>query len=239
MTRASDLLRTTIAVEEEPAPQSKKATETEIVVYARIGNPEGLEQCVRWEDHHQLETRFVTGHTCRVRKVTADGKDTYLYTFKVKQDNSDGGQLVESVIEQTVEVDADFFESFMKVAERELVKRRYTFSSKNVTLNAKRDDGGPELVEIPNIEYEVDVYTKADGERSEYCKIDIEVDNVIDHINANHKDVGEFKVNVKVSHLPFQPTDLISSHTDDEDARAQIKQIWDEFARPLNESKPG
>jgi hypothetical protein len=238
--RSRDLMRTALeAAETTPAPQSVKSKETEIVVYARIGNMEGLEQCVRWEDHHQIEARFVNGNTCRVRKVTSEGKDSYVYTFKVKEKSEDGGKLVESVTEQTVDVDKAFFDNFKKIAERELVKRRYTFSSKMVQLDTKADDGGPTVVEIPNIQYEVDVYTKADGERSEYCKIDIEVDSVLDFINANHKNVGDFKVNVKVSHLPFQPTDLLLAHTDDPTVRGRIKEIWEELARPLNEAKTG
>lgn len=234
MPRPSEMMRLSLE-ETAPPAKNKQSLETEIVLYALIGKPEGLQECTRWEDHHQLEVRFTTGHSSRVRKVTLDGHDSYFFTFKVKQDAHDGGELIEANIEETTEVDKDFFDNFRKVAERELIKRRYIFNSTNVMLTVSGDDNSSQ-VELPNVEYEVDVYTKADGQASEWCKIDVEVDNVLDFMGQHYKDISKIKVNMKVSHLAFAPTNILMAQTDDEDARAQIDKLWDDFARPLNKT---
>lgn len=208
--------------------------ETEVVVYAKIGEPDRLQECKSKEDHVQLETTFENGTRCRVRKVTKDGKNEYFFTFKVAT-KADNGTDIDANREFTVTVDESFFNGFMLVASRKLVKTRYNFASENVTLNLKEGEEDRAIV-IPNIEYEVDVYTKEDGSISEWCKIDVEVDNIINYVNSNHKDLGGLKLNVKVSHLPFAPGSSILGTNATDEQRIKIDQIWEEFTQQIQKA---
>lgn len=217
-----------IAVEDNNA---KEKLETEIVIYSKVGEPARLEECKSKEHHIQLEAKFENGTRSRVRKVTKDGKTEFLFTFKVptKPDERTG---LDSNIEHTVEVDEDFFNGFAPVASRRLVKTRYNFASENVTLKLGTGDDARDIV-IPNIEYEVDIYTKSDGSVSEWCKIDVEVDNILNYIDSNHKEVGDISLQLKVSHLPFAPSNSILSFNATDENRIKIDAIWKEFSQEI------
>lgn len=212
--------------------KASKQVETEIVIYSKVGEPARLQECKSKEDHVQLETTFENGTRCRVRKVIKDGKDEFFFTFKVptKVDNGTG---IDANNEFTVEVGEDFFNGFQAVASRKLVKTRYNFSSENVTL--KVNSGSEEkAIVIPNIDYEVDIYTKTDGSVSEWCKIDVEVDNIIDYIHNNHREIGDVNLNIKVSHLPFAPSGSILSFNASDEQRISIGKIWEEFTQEIS-----
>lgn len=215
----------------EGMAETTQKPETEIVVYARIGSMEGLEQCVRKERQDQLEAQFKNSLNCRVRHYVDD--DKYVFTFKVKTKNQEG---LEANNEYNATVDKDFYEGFKSAASRYLKKTRYYFSSEKVVLTMQRNDEKV-IVEIPNIEYEVDVYEKEDGQPSEYCKIDIEADNIINFITTRYPDIEGFKLFVKVSHLPFQPQECIHEFKNNPDLKKQVDLIWDQFIREV--PKPG
>ena len=220
-----------------PPGESGQAFETEIVLYCKIGKFDGLEECNRQEKHVQLEGSFSTGTKCRVRKVTDDtGKDTYTFTFKLKEGATDGGSLVQASVETNIEVDEVFFENFRKgVATREIHKTRYTFDSKKVTFTMKKDDGEPMMVEVPNVQYEVDVFDFEGATREEIrCKIDVEVDVILDFLKQKFPEVKEIKLTMKVSHLPFMPEEVLAGHTEDPEERELIDNAWKKFVKPLN-----
>lgn len=200
--------------------------ETEIVIYSKITEPARLEECSSREEHVQLETNFINGQRCRVRKVTKDGKDSYTLTMKVKSAADHTG--VAASTEYSAEIDEDFFNAFEQVAVRKLVKTRYKFSSENVRMSMVAGEETRDIV-IPNIEYEVDVYKKTDGNICEWCKIDVEVDNILNYVNSNHKDVTDIKLNVKVSQLPFAPNSSILSHAATDEQRIKIDEIQKEY----------
>jgi len=224
--------------DDSSAAQSVKAIETEIVLYCKIGDLAGLEQCTRKEDHHQLEVRFETGHTSRVRRVTKDGVDSYTFTFKVKGGEHEGGNLVEAMIENNVEVDKDFYENFKKVASRELVKTRYVFVSESVTMEVMQPDAGPTKVDIPNVEYEIDVYKDASDQIVPMCKIDVEVDNIMNFLAKEFPDIKDIRIRLKVGHLAFKPQEVVPAASEEEDARNFIDAFWQQVARPLNQADP-
>ena len=211
--------------------QSKEEKETEVAIYCKIGDMDGLKNCDHQESQVQLEGQFSTGTKCRVRSVSVEGKDTqYFFTFKIRGDQDDG---IDSAVEHTVQVDLHFFEGFKKVAERMLVKTRYVFHSKDVTLKIKKDDDD-ELITIPNIEYEVDVYETEDGSTSTWCKIDVELDSILDHLDQHHPEVKGIALNIKVNHLPFKPTGaILGSSVADKDT---IASIWEQFTRKIKDS---
>lgn len=226
----------TAAMESSDAKVEKKL-ETEVVVYSKISEPARLAECNSKEDHVQLETNFANGTRCRVRKTTKDGKSEYVFTFKVAVQQTNGTDFVANM-EHSAVVDEEFFEAFKSVANRMLVKTRYNFTSEKVSLKLKSGDEDSVIV-IPNIEYEVDVYTKADGTISEWCKIDVEIDNVISYINANHKQVEQLNLAIKVSQLPFAPKDNILSFNTSDENRIKIDEIWKEFTQDVSNKKEG
>jgi hypothetical protein len=217
-----------VATEDDKA---KKELETEIVIYSKVGEPARLDECKSKEDHVQLETTFENGTRCRVRKVIKDNKSEFFFTFKVPT-KTENGSGIDANTEFTVEVDESFFNGFMSVASRKLVKTRYNFTSENVTLQVKAA-GEDKSIVIPNIEYEVDIYTKADGTVSQWCKIDVEVDNIIEYIHNNHPEIGDIRLNVKVSHLPFAPTSSILAFNPTDEQRISIDKIWEEFTQVI------
>ena len=207
-------------------PKGKDNLETEVAFYCEIGNFEGLKKADDIEQHHQLECRFETGATSRVRKTTDSTGVKYVYTFKIQTEPGDNSP----VIERNKTVDKDFFDDYRLLAKRELDKTRYIFNSKNVTM-VYTEDGQDHEVTIPNIQYEVDVYKKEDGSISNYCKIDVEVDSIVNFITENYPQVKNFNLKVKLSHLPFEPKNPIRSS--DKSKKEKMDAIWKEFARIL------
>ena len=199
--------------------------EIEIVIYAEIGDFEGLRRADFTEEHEQLETSFIKGQRCRCRKVTTDHKVEHFITFKIPTEGTEGA---ESYKEVTSFIDADFFEQFKAVAERSLKKIRYTFNSEKVELSVDNENER-KTITIPNVQYEVDVYTGKDGGIINWCKIDIEVDSVLDYLNEKFPDIDGLKLNLKVSHLPFKPTNSILSTTTNEDQQNFIHELWEKF----------
>lgn len=210
---------------------AKSEMETEVAIYCRVNNPEGLQQCVRSENHHQLEGKFENGVKCRVRMITPGGSSTparYYFTYKLRDEDSN----VDASREFTVEVDQEFFEGFKKIASRSLVKTRYVFTSESVTMTLSSSEKKEEVT-IPNVEYEVDVYTREDGTVSQWCKIDVEIDPIVDYLTKEHPHLDGMRLNIKVSHLPFQPTDAILPNKADTEQQAQLDEIWKEFTQTV------
>ena len=206
-----------------------KESETEAVIYCKSGDTEGFGECDHFEHHEQLEGRFENGVKCRVRKVqpSSHSKDPkYYFTYKIK----DTSQSIDSNFEYTTEVDQAFFEGFRKVADRLLVKTRYVFKSTSVTMSLVQGSEEKKTT-IPNVLYEVDVYTKEDGHVSEWVKIDVEVDDIVEHLSEQHPDLKDFKLKIKVSHLPFKPMEVTLPDKQDPENQALLDAIWSGFVQ--------
>lgn len=203
--------------------ESVKTLETEVIVYAKISNFDGLQKASLIEVHEQMETSFKNGIRCRVRKVDDEG---YTFTFKIPTSDEEG---VEANEEVTTIIDKDFYEGFRGVAEHRLLKTRYEFSSDKIQLLYGEGDDR-QVIEIPDIKYEVDVYTNTQGEVCEWCKIDIEVDAILDYLSQHHSDLEQIKLNIKLSHLPFEPIESILSTSMTDDQKAFVDSLWhDQF----------
>lgn len=210
---------------------NKDKLETEVAIYAKIGDLHELEACDHKEFQEQLETEFKNGVRCRTRKTTSmDGASSYEYTYKLKTKNDNAAQ---TLIEHSVIVDEAFHEDFKQVAERLLTKTRYIFNSKQVALKFYEGDLEKEVI-IPNIKYEVDVYTKEDGTACDTCKIDVEVDSVLAFLSKEYPNLDKFNLTLKISHLPFAPFDPIFGHTENKDQKEAISNIWKEITRKVN-----
>lgn len=209
-----------IAIEDNGTVQNK---ETEIAIYCKIGNKEGLETANSKEQHLQYHAEFKTGQRCRVRKTVKGENTSIVFTMKIKGDENNG---IENVTEVSTDVDEDFLEAFKFASHQFVEKTRYNFHTENVELSFKEGEETRTFT-VPDIKYEVDVFIKADGTESEWCKIDVEVDSILNYINQNHPEIKNINMNIKLSHLPFEPTDMVIEETATEDQKAMIKNLWD------------
>lgn len=201
------------------------ATETEIEIYAKIGDPQGLFKAQDVEQQVQVSAKLgLEDNYCRVRKSTKNGKDEYTYTFKVK--NRSQSDSVMSLIEYTVAINEEFFNDFQLVADNLQNKTRYIFDHDKIQLKYHLNEAD-KIIEVPDIKYEVDVYTKSDGTLSEWCKIDIEIDKIMQFIDHNYPDLKDIKLNVKISHLPFNPYDSFIKDAEDKDIMKRINDLFD------------
>lgn len=213
---------------QDPAAAPADKMETEVVVYAKIGNFQGFQKASNAMSHVQVEGSFKSGARCRVRKIIEGDVVSHELTMKIK---SQAGGIVEANEEYTTPINADFFEAFRKVAEKSVVKNRYVFLSEKVELKFDQD-GQVQTVVVPNIKYEVDVYQKKDGQPSEWCKIDVEIDSVLKFLNENHPELKGMTLKIKVSHLPFEPSGSILVSAATEEQHAFMSDLWDnEFNR--------
>lgn len=214
------------------AEATTESVETEIIVYCKIGNFNGLQKASHIEHQEQLETEFKNGTRCRVRSIQHQNSDDikYEFTFKVKTDANEG---CEANTEHTVEVGRSFCEGFKAVADHYVKKVRYEFASSNIFLTFV-EGGESKTVEIPDVKYEVDVYIDKDSKICEWCKIDIEIDTIINYLGQHHPELKDVNLKVRISHLPFQPTDTILALTANPEQKAFIDALWkDHWQLPI------
>lgn len=211
-----------IAVEEEMIGSQ---IETEIAFYAKIGNFDGLDQAERKEHQIQMGSLFQKeGCKSRVRSVLVLGeendKPNYYFTIKSKRENENA----DVSLEHTTEVNEEFFVGFKDVADNYMDKIRYIFRSSGVQLQTEDQ----EPTELPEVLYEVDVYKKPDGEFSQWCKIDVELNDIINHLKEHHSNLNELNLTIRLKHLPFEPQDIIIGSGNDEETKSFVKKLWDE-----------
>lgn len=200
----------------EEAPAKVAKPETELVVYCKISYFEGLKEAIKKERHDQYEIKSkqeVSGNKgcVRVRKTTDSDGVKYVLTNKVRTENDNL-----SVAEEfNLDISEEQFEMFTKIAPNKTIKDRFIFSVKNITLNKFGDE--TIQIEVPELKFEVDVFPKEEGGYHEWCKIDIEIDPLLEVINSTGNDIGEFNLNIKVNHLPFKPVEsFVGSEANEE-----------------------
>lgn len=208
----------------EEAAESTKQDENEITIFAKIGNIEGLKQAVRQEGQIQIEARLGAENHCRVRRTDKAGEVGYMYTFKLR--NASNSAPVASKHEFNLPVDEDFFNGFKQVADKEQNKTRYIFESEKITLSYKENDED-KVLDIPDVIYEVDVFKKADGTICEWCKIDVEIDQVMQFLEHNHPELKNINMTVKITHLPFEPKDSFICSGPDDENHARVAALYE------------
>lgn len=200
---------------------SKVNTETEIVIYSEISNINGLELADSKEKHFQLETNFINGDKCRVRRTIKEEDINYTFTIKIKNKDSN----ISKCEELEKEVDELFFKTFFKTSDNIVQKIRYTFNrSISIIINGEK-------IIIPDINYEVDVFFKKDyGVRgclvSDWCKIDIEIDKVISYLEENRPGDEDIEISLNISDLPFKPKNSILASNCTDKEKEKIKELW-------------
>lgn len=202
--------------------QTSEKSEREIVIYAKIGDASGLEQAQRAERHIELHASFTNGTRSRIRKTVKGDSSSIVYTVKVPTDNDEG---FHSVNEYSLDADNDFFEGFKNVSDKLIDKLRYVFPSESVKLIVGEGEER-QIIEVPNVEYEVDIFKMQNGEVCEWCKIDVEVDVILDFLTVHYPDIGDTKLNIKITHLPFKPKEAILDVNASDNDRAFIDGLW-------------
>lgn len=204
------------------------AGENELVIYAKIGNREGLSQAVGVFHQEQAQIRAPRGRI-RVRMERPDdGEWSYVMTTKKGFKKVNG---VQECDEENKDIDAGAYAMFRSVCDCFQRKTRYIFNIENISISAPNFTG---TLTVPNMKYEVDVFFKADGTQSEWCKIDVEVDALHKALADAGISIGALKTDlvVKLSQLPFQPKDAFMEDPNNPKTKELISAIFDnEFNR--------
>lgn len=210
-----------------------KNQETEITIYAKISNFDGLKEATEVKSMIQVEAQLGESNHCRVRKLVDESKN--IFTFKVN--NGNHNSQIDSRQEENLDVSDSFYENFLKVADKLQNKTRYTFNTESIKLSYKENDED-KIISVPDVLFEVDVYKKEDGSFSEYCKIDLEVDNILTFINHNYPEIKDIKLSIKISELPFKPTDAVITDKSDPKITEFINSLYStEFCVDLRKQR--
>lgn len=206
-------------------PVISNQEENEIAIFAKIGNLDGLKDAISVEKQIQVTAKLgLEDNFCRVRRSVLNNEVKYVYTFKIK--NRSQLDSVTSKRENNVNVNEDFFNDFKLVADKLQDKVRYVFHSDKITLSY-RENEEDKVINVPDLKYEVDVFMKADGALSEWCKIDIEVDQLMQFVDHNYPELKNVKLNIKVSHLPFEPTETFLKVDSDAAIMSRINDLYE------------
>lgn len=199
----------------------KDQIEEEVVIYAKIGNMEGLQQASYIEQHEQAEIKTPIGKV-RVRKTSRNGRSP-VFEMTTKKTISVGA--ITRDRERTKSINEDIYNMFIEVCPVFMSKTRYVFKAEQ--LRIKRGDMDA-TIKTSDLKFEVDVFTKADGSISEWCKIDLEIDKIKEIMEKNNVQVKDIKLVASISKLPFEPDNVVidSKNDKDPDKRALITELY-------------
>lgn len=203
--------------------------ETELWFYAMVTKNDGFDQAVSNEIHEQWEYKIPSEDgqkkKQRVRATTKDGVTIYTETLKIETKGENNNVL--SHKEPTVEINEDYFRAWIEAFGTTGVNKiRYTFLSKNVELTIPDH----EPITLPELTFEVDILINAGGQRSKWCKVDIEIDKALAYLEQNHPDIKSFDVKVALSSLPLGLENAFSGAEEGEEYQEATKRFWDSFA---------
>lgn len=200
--------------------------ETEITIFGRIVNMEDLNEFTEKEHHVQLESKLEKGK-CRVRKTTTNIGTTYQYVLKIPVITTSEDLNIIASNEYKLDVDELFFNGFKEVANCCFYKTRYIAKSNEVILKIKIDDEQEDIIKLPDIKYEVDIYDDINGQPSEWCKIDIEVDTLLKYINERFPDNdNDLYFKVSLQNLPINLENVIVKEFANDEQLAIINNLF-------------
>lgn len=199
--------------------------EDEITLYAKIGDHEGLRQAYEAEMHIQAEVKGPAGRI-RVRKTTPwhpgtkgpAGPDVFELTTKFELASG----AVQSNKERTKVIDRETCEQFISVCDVYQSKTRYCFRIEKLVLGALTSEVE---VEVSDLKYEVDVYDLGNGERSEWCKIDIELGGLGRKLKEHGLNLDDLNIVVRISKLPFLPFSIVLDDRNGDKDKAELIQM--------------
>lgn len=205
--------------------------EKEVVLYARIGNYEGLKQAAQIIGQEQAQIKAYRG-SVRVRKNTVGEGAAPVYEMTAKTPVSHDG-LTKQMAEETTPINEDIFNVFMRGCDQKFVKTRYVFPIEKATIRASGMDA--EVV-LEGLKFEVDVFTTAAGKPSTWCKIDVEVQDLIPQLEAKGLTIKDIDLRLKASSLPFEPqVCFVDNGEKSGPLRELVTTIYEtEFITPIN-----
>lgn len=112
-------------------------------------------------------------------------------------------------------------------------KHRYIFEATNVNLTTTDNN----VIELPKLVYDVDCFTNPDGGYHEWCKIDVEIDAIIEYFNKYSLDIKDTALKVKVSHLPFKPVEAFIAENATDEQKQFIDELYNNYFLIPNQSK--
>lgn len=195
---------------------SSSNKETELTIYAKITDLAGLEQATGKEEHIQAEIKTDSGRV-RVRKTSKDNLIELVQTIKTKA--SDNG-----LIETSTKIDDEFFKAFLSLCSEYMDKHRYIFETTNVSLTTADN----KVIELPKLIYDVDCFTKDDHGYHTWCKIDVEIDTILEYFNEHNLYIKDTALKIKVSHLPFKPVDAFIAENATNEQKQFIDKLYSE-----------
>lgn len=193
---------------------SNSIKETELTIYAKITDLAGLQQATSKEEHIQAEIKTDSGRV-RVRKTSKDNLVELVQTIKTKANDS-------GLIETSTKIDEEFFKAFLSLCSEYMDKHRYIFEATNVKLTTTDN----KVIELPKLIYDVDCFTKDNGSYHEWCKIDVEIDAILEYFNEHNLDIKDTALKVKVSHLPFKPVEAFIAENATDEQKAFIDELY-------------
>lgn len=181
-------------------------TETELVVYCKVGYFEGLKEAVKKERQDQYEIKSSNDKNgskgcVRIRKTVCSDGVSIVLTNKVRTEDSN----LSISEEYNTDITQEHFDAFAKICSKKTIKDRFIFMVKNVSIGVTGESTS--TIEVPELKFEVDVFLKEGGTYHEWCKIDIELDPLLKLMNESDMNITDFNLTINVSNLPFKPAD--------------------------------
>lgn len=203
-------------------PATIISEENEITIYCQISDFKGLDQAVQVLEQEQYEIKSPGGGgKIRVRAETTGEQTVFTLTTKVKSNEVS----VASNTEYTVIIDKEFFDSFKVISGKGQKKKRYLFPIKRVSV----DDAAIDISKEESF-YEVDVFSDLSGNRYAWCKIDLEIDGLLELTDKTlTTDTDKVKIIAKISDLPFKPVEGFTEETATDEQKnliAILYNIW-------------
>lgn len=223
---------------EEDKVDTKTASEDEIVLYAHIGNFVGLNEAESYEFHEQWEIRpdnkkgrfriratateprpifKENGEVVRSRQIK-----NFNYELTIKIPNSNDN--LTSTEETKATTTAEAFEALKALSSKGMTKERFTFKVSSVSVSDDVNTFEADLY------WEVDVFPDGKGFYHPWCKIDLEINKLLDKLPKLLNQVDKkYSLTIKPSKLPLGLTNILEGSNKDSVVKEKISALYDEY----------
>lgn len=211
------------------------AVEQEVVIYAKVTNPQGFSEARQIVHQEQAQIKAPNGRI-RVRKERNDKAVNWKYTLTTKS-NYQNGELQTSE-EETSRINESVYNQFFNVCDTFFRKTRYLFKIEKLKIKSKKIDAE---VEISDVMWEVDRFIKSDGSYSHWVKIDVEVQSLKEKLQEIGLDPDVIlELGLQVTSLPLG---LQSIYHDDGGDDKKMRELTDliyetQFIRKNDQAAP-
>lgn len=202
------------------------STEEEITVMAKVGDFNGFQKADNVVNIQELSTYIEGRGKFRQRKIS--GRDGTNFVSNVKPKGV--GNVIKTTKDEDIPSTAAYYETCRLMADQLTIRDRYTFNGSAATIEHEG-----KTVTLPPINFDVDVFHRFDGRESEWIKIDIEVNRLVDALESLGLPKEGLNLTISISHLPFLPVDAFIVQDDNTPEQlAIIKKLWEDNAQDPN-----